>query len=165
MRGGVILCGYAMLFFAIAGGMTGCKNLDQPASASFAFVKIGGRTEAEIRNETEKVFRDAEYQATPTEDGFIFEREGTKRDQIAYGGGVEETPVRVRVKTQIVPLGGELFRVQCTAYAVRSGSVFGEEEIRFPGFRRGPFQSLLNEVQKNLTTLTVQRASDDGKTK
>jgi hypothetical protein len=133
----------------------GCASLFQPASASFASAKVGGVSEEAIRSEMAKVFRAAEYRTTPTSEGFVFEREGDRRDQIAYGGVGDPRPVRIRVKAQIVPLGGELYRLQCIAYAVRGYNM--GEEIRLPFYRSGPYQELLDQVVGNLKPVSLIR--------
>lgn len=132
-----------------------CSSLYVPYSASFAAAKISGVSAEAIRSEMAKVFSVAEYQATPTAEGFVFEREGERRDQIAYGSVIDAQPVRIRVKVQIVPLGGEVHRLQCIAYAVRGQRV--EEEIRLPYYRSGPYQDLLEKVVSTLKPVTVIR--------
>src|SRR6185295_18072679 len=71
----------------------GCR-LGQPVSASFASVKISGHTDEEIRQATRQVFTEAGYTSRNAEDGgMVFEREGTKGNQIAHGGWLEDEPV------------------------------------------------------------------------
>lgn len=124
----------------------GCASLYLPASASFASTKVGGVSEEAIRNELTRVFAAAEYQTAPADGGFVFEREGDRRDQLAYAGPIDQKPVRIRVRAQIVPLGNELYRLQCIAYAVRDRG----EEIRLPGYRSRRYQALLDKVAGNL---------------
>ncbi len=138
-------------------GAWGCQSLNTPVSASFASVKIGGIPLEAIRKETARVFAGEGYQVAQAADAFVFEREGTRRDQLAYGGGIDEAAVRIRVKAQIVTLGGELYRLQCTAYAVRGAGSVMEDEIQLPPWRRGSFQDLLDQVSRNLKGVTIIR--------
>ncbi|HSU53522.1 MAG TPA: hypothetical protein VLT36_05650 [Candidatus Dormibacteraeota bacterium] len=56
-----------------------------------------------------------------------------------------------RVKTEIVPLGGESYRLQCQAYVVSgAGDAFFEEEKRLSNMRSAPYQMLLNKVASQL---------------
>ena len=78
----------------------GCRSLNQPASASFASVVIVNRTVEEIRLATAAVFTEAGYETFHTAKGdMVFEKEGTKMNQIAHGGWLEDGSVRERVRT------------------------------------------------------------------
>ncbi len=55
----------------------------------------------------------------------------------------------VRVKAEIVGIGGGSHRLQCQAYMVRdAGDSFFEEEQKLTSLRSRPYQSLLNKVAK-----------------
>jgi len=135
--------------------VTGCHSLNQPGSASFASVVIPGRSTAEIQGATTVVFRANGYAGHDIGSGqMVFEKEGTRANNLAYNGIVGThygAQTIVRVKTELVELGGGSHRLQCQAYMVRNaGDSFFEEEQRLANVRRGPYQTLLDEVAKRL---------------
>ena len=106
------------IFVAVAGiGLLGCKSLNQPASASFASVRITGHTAQQICAASVVVFQQGGYTvADGLRSEMVFEREGSRWDQIAYGSWVDPAPVWIRVKVSMVPLSDDAFRLQCQAY-------------------------------------------------
>ena len=147
---GIILA--AILALALAG--TGCRSMSGPASASFASVTITGRSMEQIRDTTTTVFRADGYEASASGPALVFEKEGTRANTMAHDGliaaqGGASTIVRVRV--ELVDLGGDTPRLQCQAFMVKSaGDSFFEEEHRIANFRSRPYQNLLDEVAKKL---------------
>jgi hypothetical protein len=129
----------------------GC-HLGQPASASFASVKISGRSVGQIQQATVAVFRDDGYQAYNSSGlEWMFEKEGTQMNKVAYGNWIGGTPVWIRVRTSMVPLGPNSYRLQCHAFMVRSkGDSFFEEEVQLKNIRSGPYQELLDKVSGKL---------------
>lgn len=140
-----------LLLFGLLAG-TGCRSNKQPASASFASVIIANRSVAEIQRASAAVFEEAGYFHLIKPDGeMIFEKEGTRGNQIAHGGWLEDGQVRVRVRAQIVPLLDGTQRLQCKAYMVNDpGDMWFEKEKRLANFRSGPYQKLLEEVAQRL---------------
>jgi hypothetical protein len=135
--------------------VTGCHSLNQPGSASFASVVIAGRSTTEIQDATAAVFRANGYAGHNNGSGqMVFEKEGTRANNLAYNGIVGThygAQTIVRVKTDLLDLGGGSQRLQCQAYMVRNaGDSFFEEEQRLANVRRGPYQTLLDEVAKRL---------------
>jgi len=147
----VLVC---ILLLSLAGGLftTGC-HLGRPASASFASVLIHGKTAAQIHDATTAVFKANEYQENPPE-GWIFEREATQGETLAYGGLYSArysvaTIVRVRVK--LVVVGEAAQRLQCQAFIVTDAKdPLMSREIQLGNFRSEPYQELLDEVAKRL---------------
>jgi hypothetical protein len=120
-------------------------------SASFASVTITGNTPGQIGDAAVEVFKNDGYKvAQRNSDRLVFEKEGTKMNNFAYGSWIGDTPVWVRVKGSIVPAGEMTFRLQCTAYMVRDIGGSTEEEIAVSGLHRGQYQKLLDEVAKKL---------------
>jgi hypothetical protein len=132
----------------------GCRSVDEPASASFASVTITNRTSEQIRDTVTDVFRENGYVAASTgKPGLVFEKEGSRSDQIAYGNWMGGPSVWVRVKADVVPLAPGSFRLQCSAYMLRDrNDAFFEEEIRLSRLHNGPYQKLLEETQRRLET-------------
>jgi len=138
----------ALLASASIGG-TGCKSLDKPASASFASVRITGRTAEQIRAATVVVFQQDGY--TPTKVAgpeMVFEKEGSRWDQIAYGSWVNDAAVWIRVRASLVPLPPDAFRLQCQAYVIRNkGDPLTEDPVRLRHNHSKPYQALLDKVR------------------
>jgi hypothetical protein len=140
----------------LAGGLftTGC-HLGQPASASFASVLISGKTPAQINDTTVAVFKENGYLASLSDQGWTFEKEGTRGQTLAYDGLVSAhygavTLVRVRVK--VVAAGNDAQRLQCQAYMVTDATdPLMIHEVRLANYRSGPYQKILDEVAKRLS--------------
>lgn len=126
-------------------------SLDAPASAGFASVKIAGESEATVRAAAIRAFAGEGYALVSEANGLVFEREGTRRDVLAYGGALDSAPVRIRVHAQIISLAGGVLRLQCRACAVRNPGDSLEDEIPLPVWRRGPFQDLMDKVSHDLS--------------
>ena len=130
----------------------GCRSVTQPEGASFASVVIKGRMGAETRAATVAVFQEDGY--TPLGVGmteFVFQKEGSKMNKVAYGNWVGGPAVYVRVKVQLVVVSPGVDRLQCKAYMVRNqGDSFFEEDIKLSNVHRRPYQDLLNQVAKRL---------------
>jgi len=141
------------IFVAVAGiGLLGCKSLNQPASASFASVRITGHTAQQICAASVVVFQQGGYTvADGLRSEMVFEREGSRWDQIAYGSWVDPAPVWIRVKVSMIPLSDDTFRLQCQAYKVRNkGDPLVEDQLRIGNSHRKPYQALLDEVLAQL---------------
>lgn len=144
----------AALSLVMLGGL-GCQSLSAPDSASFASVKIGGHTVEEVQATVVKIFQSEGYRATTSADGLLFEREGSRWEEIAYGSNVGNSKVINRVRAQVVELGGGVCRLQCTAYVVRDAATSIEDEVQLLRPRRGYYQGLLDQVVQNLTPVQV----------
>lgn len=146
----VLSFGYILPALLTLGALVGCQ-LDKPASASFASVIIEGKTPDQMEQAATAVFGGAGYELIHGKDDLMFEKEGTRKNQLAYGSLLSDEPVRERVRAQIVPLAGNQFRLQCRAYVVRHpGDPFFEEEVRLPNYKGGSYQKLLDEVALRL---------------
>jgi hypothetical protein len=132
----------------------GC-HLGQPGSASFASVVIKQHSIADIQAATAQVFQEDGYTAYTTGSGqLVFEKEGTRANNLAYNGLIGThygAQTLVRVRTEIVDLGGGTHRLQCQTYMVRNaGDSFFEDETRLSNMRSGSYQDLLDKVAKRL---------------
>lgn len=132
--------------------VSGCSSLDKPASASFASVLISGKTNDEIQAATAAVFIADGYKAyTTTGLNMVFEKEGTREEQIAYAGLASGDSVEVRVRTEIVDVGNGILRLQCKAFIVTNpGDSVLEEEKALWNIQSKPYQKLLNAVALRL---------------
>jgi hypothetical protein len=129
-------------------GLVGCSSLHQPASASFASVRIQGHTAEQIRGATVVVFEQDGYALARVQSAeIVFEKEGSQWDRIAYGSWVDNGPVWIRVRVAMVPLANGAFRLQCQACRVRDkGDPAFESEVRLKNNRSKPYQALLDKV-------------------
>jgi len=141
------------MWLAIAGmGLLGCKSLSEPDSASLASVQIQGHTAEQIRAATMVVFQQDGYTAAGLQRSeMVFEKEGSRWDQIAYGSWVNDASVWNRVRVSMVPLAADTIRLQCQAFKVRNkGDPLTEEEVRIGNSHRKHYQALLDKVVERL---------------
>ena len=81
----------------------------------------------------------------------VFEKEGSRWDQIAYGSWVNDTSVWIRVRVSMVPLSDGSFRLQCQAFKVRNkGDPLTEDQVRIGNSQSKPYQALLDKVAERL---------------
>lgn len=140
-----------LVAFAMVGLLSSCR-LSQPASASFASVVIVDRSAADIQTAAVAVFTAAGYQTMfITDNEFVFEKEGTRANEIARGGWIENTGVRERVRAELILLSPGRHRLQCQVYMVsHPGDAVFQDEVRLRNFRGRPYQHLLDEVAARL---------------
>lgn len=151
-RRALLAGGLALLCTALS---SGCRSLSEPASASFASVVIANRSVQEIEQAAGAVFQADGYRTFRTVGGdLVFEKEGSRKNQIAYSGFVGThygEQVNVRVRAEIVDLGAGTHRLQCKAYMVRdAGNDVFEEEVPLSNLRGQPYQKLLDETASRL---------------
>lgn len=144
--------GLVAILAALAGA--GC-GATKPSGASFASVTIKGHTPEEIARVTAQVFQEDGYiGGSMPGHPMVFQKEGSRMTDIAYGGVADSyygEKTAIRVKVDLVSLGGDTHRLQCQAFVVRdAGQGFFEEEQKLANIRSGPYQSLLNKVVKQL---------------
>ena len=156
--------GWTSLFLVVAAiPVSGCRSLDKPASAGFASVVIYNQTAAKIRQATDTVFANANYQSIRNPDGTqVYQKEATKGEQLAYAGLVgaqEGTQTIVRVRMGLQPQGANGFLLSCKAFVVTNPGDFVTEQT-FPlyGWQSGPYQDLLNSIRDNLKVAAMQAA-------
>ena len=132
---------------------TGCQSGRQAGTASHASVKIDGRPLTEIRQTTSVVFREGGYTlAANTPQQMVFERLGSRRDVVKWGGWTEGGVV-MRIKVDIIETAGGACLLQANAYAVQnSDDPFFRTESRNVLLNRAPYQKLLNEVRRRVET-------------
>ena len=151
---GLFLIGAALL-------STGCHSMDKPASAGFASVLIYNQSLDQIRQAADTVFANANYQSIKNPDGTqVYEKEATKREQIAYAGFVgahEGTRTIVRVRMGIQPQGVNGFLLSCKAFVVTNpGDFVSEQTFPLYGWQSGPYQDLLNNIRDNLKVAAMK---------
>jgi hypothetical protein len=125
----------------------GCQSTGKPVSARFASVEIRGNTPGQIRDVAIAVFKENGYKVSQVKpETMVFEKEGTKWNNFAYGDWGGDATVWIRVKTSIVPVAEGISRLQCHAYMIRDRGGATEEEIELSSFGSHPYQKLMDEV-------------------
>ena len=81
---------------------------------------------------------------------WLFEKEGSKMNNIAYGSWFADTPIWIRVRATLVPVAETRYRLQCDVHLVRDRGGSTEEELPTHGSRRSSYQKLLEEVAARL---------------
>jgi hypothetical protein len=145
----VLLC----LGLLLAG--SGCGTTGGTSSGSFAAVTIQNHTVEEIAAATVQEFGADGYQGGGTAaNQMVFEKVASRGTSLAREGilpGASGAQTINRVRVEIVPLAGGQYRLACKAFMVTGGSdPFFQNEVALANVRSGPYQSLLNKVQKNL---------------
>jgi hypothetical protein len=145
----LLLTAVAVCGCGLAG--SGCQSTGDKSAGHFAAVEIRGNTPGQIGAMTGTVFQEHGFKETePGFDRLVFEKPGSKMNNLAYGGWMGETPVWVRVKVSVVPIAEASFRLQCRAYLVQDKGSPIEEEKRIGNMHRGQYQKMLEEVAGRL---------------
>jgi hypothetical protein len=134
--------------------LLGCKSSEpdgKPPTVGFASVELHGNTPGQIWRVTADVFRGHGYLVMPGTSGWSFDQQGSKMDNFAYGNWIGDTPIWIRVKAKLRPIGEAAFRLECQVVVVRDRGGATEEEVPAHGFKRAPYQKLLDEVATRLT--------------
>ncbi len=131
-------------------GLAGCSSLNKPASASFASVVIKGSTAKRICDITTEVFHENGYSGGRVNElNLVFTREGSRLETISRDGlmaAQEGKSTLVRVRAELVNLGGGSYRLQCQTFMVIDAGGPFEEEARLLDIRSRPYQKMLDEA-------------------
>jgi len=125
------------------------------SSSGFASVTIKDRTKDEIIVATAKVFTADGYRSGRSASGqMVFEKEASRGTTLARDGiAAAQSGARTvnRVYAEVIPLEDGSHRLQCKVYMITGGSdPFFQDEVPLARARKGPYQSLLKRVQKQL---------------
>jgi hypothetical protein len=113
-------------------------------------VEIAGYTAEQIRDVAVAVFREEGFiVGSPAPLKLVCNREGSRRNKVAYGDWTGESGVAERVKLDFVYLSADKYRLQCNAYMVRNPGGL-EDEVKLRNIRSKPYQELLNKVAARL---------------
>jgi len=125
--------------------------MDKPGSAAFASVRIAGHTPEQIRGATVLEFEQEGF--TPVDmksPEMVFEREGTRWDQIAYGSWMTKN-VWLRVKVTVQPMYTDNYRLECQAFRVRDkGEPLESDPVPLRHSQNKPYQTLLDKIAARL---------------
>jgi len=131
--------------------LAGCSSFTSPVSGSHAGVTIKGHDVTEVVLMTREVFADHGYALAGAEtDRMIFERPGTKGEQVKYGS-FGSTSVVMRAKVDIQEMGPDTFYLRCDLFSVRdAGQSMLEDETRMVLVNSKSYQSIMDEVSARL---------------
>jgi len=121
-----------------------------PDDGSLASVFVTNTTRSAISEAAFLVMRENGFiYKTSAEGSMVYEREGSKWDQVAYGGWFEKIWTRVRIAVDAYQIG--VFRVSCKVFRVdgRGDLSMGEERLISPK-NAEYYQGLLNQVQARI---------------
>jgi hypothetical protein len=143
-----VLVGGLLLMLMLA--CSGCSS-SRGGAKQFASVTIHGKSAATIRDTVAAVLGAQGYVPAAKEVGWAYERRGSTMSQVVHGGWFDTEAVRERIKLYLVPQADGAHRLDCSAMMVSDpGDAFFEEESRMTTLRSGPYQKLLNEVERRL---------------
>jgi hypothetical protein len=151
--------GRSLAFAALTGLLlvlaTGCRSTDG-GSRAFAAVTLHGHSPETIRQTAANVLAEKGYYDSSRGREWLFDRPTSTMSQVMYGGWFDKDTVRERVRLNLVRLGDDMYRLECTAVMVRdAGDAFFEEETRMTRLRSGPYEKILREVERRLPTPTT----------
>ena len=128
----------------------GCRSTTG-GPAPFASVTIYGHAPETIREAVSTVFEGKGYYDNSRRKEWIFDRRTSNMSQWVHGGWFDRDSVRERVRLRLIPLGEGVYRLEAKAAMVRdAGEIFFEEESRMTRLRSGPYQKLLDGVERHL---------------
>ncbi len=139
--------GLAMCWMAASG----CRSTEGIAAKPLAAVVIRGNTPGQISQAAVSVFGDHGYVVADSSSySLVFEKNGTRMENVEDGSWLGDTPVWVRVKVSILPVGETVFRLQCRAFLVTNRGSAAEDEIEVGRMHAGAYRKLLEEVARKL---------------
>ena len=138
----------ALCIFSFAG----CQSAHEPGGTSHAAVTIKNRSDQEIRQVVKAVMAEDGYSFVTEGESFMgFQRPGSRRDAVKWGGWVDGQGVVIRAKLTMTRLSEESRLLQLDMFAVRDAEdSFFEQESRMMMLNKAPYRELLREVEKRL---------------
>jgi hypothetical protein len=130
----------------------GCQSFKTPAASSLASVTITGRSMADIRQATAKVFADHGFTGTSTSAyQFVFEHPGSRMNNLAYASYMFNEMVTVRVEVDLQPQDATTTVLSCNAWLVEDANdpAF-EDDHRVRKLRKWPYEELLKDIRAEL---------------
>jgi hypothetical protein len=140
------------LFASLAAGASlGCKS--SKGSEGLDALEIRGNTPGQISVVAAEVFRNNGYQvAMPGPTKLVFEKEGSRMNNIAYGNWMEGNEVCIRVNVSIVPVSEATYRLEYEVFMVRDKGKMLEDSSKLTSLQTGPYRKLLKQVAARFRT-------------
>jgi hypothetical protein len=131
--------------------LAGCASTSSPGINSHAAVTIRGHAVTDVVLTTRAVFEEHDFVLARAEpDRMIFERPGTKAEQVKYGS-FASSRVTIRAKVDLQEMGPDTFFLRCDVFSVRdAGESVLEDETRLILVSSKPYRRILNEVRDRL---------------
>lgn len=150
----------ALLILLFAGLLAGCSSKgSKDTTGSHAGITIKGHDVTDVVLTTRDVFADHDFVLAKAEpDRMVFERPGTRGEQIKYGS-FSSPDVTIRAKVDLQELGPKMFFLRCDFFAVRdAGDSVIEDETKLILFSNKHFQEIMDEVKTRLDAQPVSSA-------
>jgi hypothetical protein len=142
---GIVLL--AVILLAVGPGCQSSKG----GSGAFAAITIHDSSTSQVRETVMTVFGEKGFYDASRPGSWFLDRPTSKMGRLMHGGWFDADGVRERVKLRLIPLSDGAYRIECTAVMVRdAGDAFFEEETRMTGLKSGPYEQLLEEVERRL---------------
>jgi hypothetical protein len=131
--------------------VVGCSSARSSGSASHGGVTIRGHDIAEVVVTTREVFQEHDFRLARAEtDRMIFERPGSKAEQVKYGS-FGSTTVTIRAKVDVQDMGADTFFLRCDVFSVRdAGQSVLEDETRLILISAKSYQAIMDEIAARL---------------
>ena len=133
-------------------GVAGCQSFKSTGPGYLTSVTITNRPMADVNNATVTVFTTHGFTGGPIGSGqFIFRRPGSAMDQAAYGSYVVQQAVTVKTQVTVQQMTPDSILIGCNSWLVKSeNDPTFEESFPVRSMRKGPYEELLKEIQKQL---------------
>ncbi len=142
----------AALAGALGLGATGCQSFNGPPPGNLASVTITNQSMAAVANATAAVFAVHGFEGGQTGPGqFIYNRLGSRINNLAYGSYMFEEVVTVKVQVTLRQTSPNSILIGCKAWLVEGGDdpVF-EDSHKVRPIRKWPYDQLLKDIQTQL---------------
>ncbi len=142
----------AVVFGALALGVTGCQTFSATPSGNLASVTITGQSMPAVANAVAAVFATHGFEGGQTgANQFTFTCPGSRTDNLAYGSYMFDEVVTVKVVVSTKRLTPDSIYVGCNAWLIEADNdpVFQDEhKVRL--LRKWAYAQLLKDIQTQL---------------
>ena len=130
----------------------GCQSFKNPPDNNLASVTITNRSMPEISGAIQTVFQSHYFQGGPVgPDRFVYERPGSRMNDLAYGSYMFNEKITVRVTLNAQPVYGNQVLLSCNAALIEDAEdpVFKDtHHVRM--LQKWPYQDLLKDIKQQL---------------
>ncbi len=132
--------------------LAGCQNFNKPPDNNLASITVTNRTLAQVSTAVRTVFESHYFKGGPAGTGlFIYERPGSRMNNLAYGSYFFEEKVTVKVTVNVEPIYGGQFLVSCDAKLIEdAGDPVFKDSHHVRELQKWPYQQLLNDIKTQL---------------
>ncbi len=136
----------------LVGLAAGCQSFKNPPDNNLASVTITNRTMAQVSGAVQTVFETHYFTGGPAGPGrFVYERPGSRMNNLAYGSFMFNEKVTVRVTVNVQPVYGGQFILSCDAALVEDAQdpVF-KDSHHVRSLQKWPYEELLKDIKTQL---------------